>query len=192
MNLEEEKSLAGCCGIFCGLCTKYQSKAPSRCIGCRLGEQHSWCSIYKCCAVKKELETCIECAEYPCEKYMRRKWGTDQVSRVAQNDLERIKGFGLVTWIGEQRERRLLVEELLANYNDGRSMSFYCLACTLMPVDLIRQALVEINKLPLGDYDVTARAKALKSVIQELASKYGIELKLRKKPAAATDNVVRF
>jgi len=31
--VEEERNLIGCCGIFCGLCTKYQSKAPSRCIG---------------------------------------------------------------------------------------------------------------------------------------------------------------
>ena len=179
MNLMEEKDLASCCGIFCGLCTKYQSKAPSRCIGCRLGEQHSWCSIYMCCAVKKQFETCIECAEYPCEKYARRKWGSDQVSRVAQEELERIKKFGLVTWLGEQRERRLLLEELLANYNEGRSMSFYCLACTLMSITLIKQALAEIKAMPLDDSDMKAKAKTVRSVIQELASKSGIELKSR-------------
>jgi len=47
MEATEEFNLAGPCGIFCGLCTKYQSKAPSRCLGCRLGEQHSWCSFYR-------------------------------------------------------------------------------------------------------------------------------------------------
>ena len=184
MNPAEAKNLAGCCGIFCGLCAKYQSKAPSRCIGCRLGEQHSWCSIYMCCVAKKGLETCIECTEYPCERYVRRQWGADQVSRVAQEDLERIRRVGLEVWLEEQRERRLLVEELLADYNEGRSMSFYCLACILMPIPLVKEALAEIRAMPLDDSDVKGKAKALRSIIQELASKSDIELKLRKKPAA--------
>ena len=164
MNLVEEIDLAGCCGIFCGLCTKYQSKAPSRCIGCRLGEQHSWCSIYKCCVVKKDLVTCIECDEYPCERYVRRKWGTDQMSRMAEISLEQIKETGMEAWLEEQRKRRLLVEELLENYNDGRSMSFYCLSCTLMPLDLLNEALIEIKAMSIDDSDIKAKAKVLKSV----------------------------
>jgi hypothetical protein len=182
MDLGEEMNLAGCCGIFCGLCTKYQSKAPSRCIGCRLGEQHSWCSIYKCCVMKRGLLTCIECDDHPCERYVRRKWGMDQQSRVAQDNLERIKKVGLEPWLEEQRERRLMVEELLTNYNEGRSMSFYCLACTLMPIDLISEASAEIRTMPVDDSDVEARAKALRLIIQELASKSDIELRSRRKP----------
>ena len=130
-----------------------------------------------CCVVKKGFETCIECAEYPCERYVRRKWGTDQVSRVAQESLERIKRVGLEVWLEEQRERHLLVEELLANYNEGRSMSFYCLACTLIPVTLVKEALVEIKAMPIDDSDIKAKARALRLIIQELASKSGIELK---------------
>jgi hypothetical protein len=57
--------------------------------------------------MKRVLVTCIECDEYPCERYARRKWGTDQESRVAQENLERIKGVGLEAWLEEQRERRL-------------------------------------------------------------------------------------
>jgi len=136
-----------------------------------------------CCVVKKGFETCIECAEYPCERYVRRKWGTDQVSRVAQEDLARIKSIGLEAWLEEQGERRLLVEELLTHYNEGRSMSFYCLACTLMPITLVKEALTGIKARPLDDSAIKTKAKTLKSIIQELASKSGIELKLRKKPA---------
>ncbi len=177
MNPAELKNLAGCCGIFCGLCTKYQSGAPSRCIGCRLGEQHSWCSIYMCCVAKNRLENCMECVDYPCERYVRRKWGTDQLSRVAQGNLERIGQFGLETWLEEQEERRLLVEELLADYNAGRSMSFYCLACTLMPVALVREALADVKALPLDGSDLRATAKGLRSIIPRLASTTAIELK---------------
>lgn len=177
MNSLGEKNLVGCCGLRCGLCAKYQSKAPSRCIGCRLGEQHSWCSIYSCCEVKNGFEICIECVDYPCETYVRRRWGTDQVSRVAQQDMERIRKSGLETWLEEQRERRLLLEELLASYNEGRSMSFYCLACALMPIALITEALAEAEAVPLDGPDLKAKANGLRSIIHRLASESGIELK---------------
>jgi len=183
--VEEESNLVGCCGIFCGLCTKYQSKAPSRCIGCRLGEQHLWCSIYRCCVMKRGFTTCIECDEYPCERYVRRSWGTDQESRVAQENLKRIKRVGLQVWLEEQRERRLLVEELLDNYNEGRSMSFYCLACTLMPPNLVSKAVDEAREILINNQvdasDIKARAKTVKLVIQDSAAQGSIDLRLRKK-----------
>ena len=183
--VEEERNLAGYCGIFCGLCTKYQSKAPSRCIGCRLGEQHLWCSIYRCCVMKQGVSTCIECDEYPCERYVRRAWGTDQESRVAQENLERIKRVGLQVWLEEQRERRLLVEELLDTYNEGRSMSFYCRACTLMSPNLVSKAVDEAREIlannQADDSDIKAKAKTVKLVIQDLAAQCGIELRLGKK-----------
>jgi len=131
-----------------------------------------------CCEVKKGFEVCIECTDYPCERYVRRSWGTDQVSKVAQQDMERIGRSGLETWLDEQRERRLLLEELLANYNDGRSMRFCCLACTLMPIALIREALAEAKAMPLNGSDLKAKAKGLRSIAHRLASKSGIELKL--------------
>lgn len=181
MNLVEEKNLAGCCGIFCGLCTKYQSKAPSRCLGCRLGEQHSWCSTYRCCVMKRGLVTCIECDDYPCERLLRIHWASDQESRTAQKNLERIREAGLEVWLGEQRERRLLLESLLDNYNDGRSMSFYCIASALMPVELMSRAVNEM--LATGsssDLDMKGKARA---IIEDSASKSGVELKLRKTSA---------
>jgi hypothetical protein len=178
VGLVEEKNLVGCCGLFCGLCAKYQSKAPSKCVGCRFGEQHSWCSIFVCCEVKKRFVTCVECADYPCERYIRRRWGTDQVSRVAHQDMERIRRSGLETWLEEQRERRLLLEELLAGYNEGRSMRFYCLAGTLLPIAHIKEALNEAKAMPLNGSDLKAKAKNLKLIIRRLASKSGIESKL--------------
>ena len=184
-DLREESNLAGPCGIFCGLCIKYQSKAPSRCLGCRLGEQHSWCSIYRCCVMKKEFATCLECEEYPCERYSRRGWEEDQQTRVAQDSLNSIKKAGIESWLYEQKERRLAVEELLDNYNDGRSMSFYCLACTLMPVNLINQAVDEMKQRlsdnQIDNLDMKAKAKALRAIIHDLASESGIDLKPKNK-----------
>lgn len=185
MDTVEEINLAGCCGIFCGLCTKYQSKSPSRCIGCRSGEQHSWCSIYRCCVTKKGLTTCAECEEYPCERYSRRGWGTDQWSRTAQESLNSIRETGMEDWLEKQRKRRLLVEHLLQNYNEGRSMSFYCLATMLMPLELINGALDKLNKglasNQLNRADMKTKAKTLRGIIQGVAQQHGIELRLKQK-----------
>jgi hypothetical protein len=155
-----------------------------------LGEQHSYCSVYRCCVVKRGLFTCADCDEYPCERLLRVlgvEEGLDSFlsHEPALSNLNRIREAGLGTYLEEQRERRLLVEHLLANYNEGRSMSFYCVACTLMPPDLIRQAIGERERLLASDQvdasDLKAKAKAMRSSIQGLASQADIDLKLRKK-----------
>jgi len=88
-------------------------------------------------------------------------------------------------WLEEQRRRRLLLENLLTNYNEGRSMSFYCLAVALMPSGLIDKAISELKgKLAsnqIDNSDIKAKATALRGIIQGLAQEHGIELKLRKK-----------
>jgi hypothetical protein len=190
MTVLEEEHLAGCCGLYCGLCPKFQSKAPSRCLGCHLGEQHSYCSVYRCCVSKRGLFTCADCDEYPCERLLGVLGvgeGLDSFisHKPALPNLDRIREVGLEMYLEEQRERRLLVEQLLADYNEGRSMSFYCAACALMPPGLIRQAIDEIERL-LADkqsdgLDLKAKAKAMRATIQNLASQAGIDLRLRKK-----------
>ena len=78
-----------------------------------------------------------------------------------------------------------MLENLLNNYNDGRSKSFYCLAAALIPPELIDEAINELKGSLAGNqidsWDVKAKAKALKAIIQGLAQEHGIELKLRKK-----------
>ena len=167
------------------MCSKYQSKAPSRCIGCRLGEQHSWCSIYRCCVRKKGFTTCAECEEYPCERYSRRAWGTDRQTRTAQASLDNINEIGMKDWLKEQRRRRVVLEDLLNNYNEGRTMSFYCLATMLMPPELVGEAVTKLKESLVSNQiessDKKAKAKALREIIQALAQDHGIELRLRQK-----------
>lgn len=190
MTMLEEKHLAGCCGLYCGLCPRFQSTAPSRCPGCQLGEQHAYCSVYRCCVTKRGLFTCADCHEYPCERLLRVLGVEEDLDsfishKPALPNLDRIREAGLETYLGEQRERRLLVEQLLADYNEGRSMGFYCAACALMPPGLIRQAIGEMEQLltskQVNDLDLKAKARIMKSLVRELASKSGIDLQLRKK-----------
>ncbi len=175
---QTKNDLIGACGIYCGLCTKYQSRAKSRCIGCKVGEQHSWCSIWNCCVKRHGLETCNECSEiFNCAIFLRRKvaeWIP------AADNLLQIKEVGLENWLKEQKERQALVEELLQNYNEGRSMSFYCKACTRMPVNLINDAMEEAKKKIMSEkidnFDIKSRAKILKSIIKDMAIKSSINM----------------
>ena len=65
-------------------------------------------------------------------------------------------------------------------------MSFYCVACALMPPALIRQAIGEMETMlaskQVDGSNLKAQAKAMRSSIQGLASHASIDLKLRKKP----------
>jgi len=100
-------------------------------------------------------------------------------------NLNRIRDAGLEIHLAEQKERRLLVEHLLVNYNEGRSMSFYCRACTLMPPAMIRDAMSDMDAMLAADRvdssDIKAKAKAMKSSIKTRAEKAAISLRLRKK-----------
>jgi hypothetical protein len=178
MKRSDAKNLIGCCGLYCGLCNKYQSKAPSRCIGCRLGEQHSWCSIWNCCVKKHGFENCTECNEiFNCPIFLRRKvieWIP------AADNLRQIKKAGLETWLKEQKERQTLLEGLLRNFNEGRSMNLYCKVCARMPIDLISKA-IEQTKENLANEkidksDMKSKAKAFKLVVRDLALEFGINL----------------
>ena len=178
MKNSEAKNLIGCCGLYCGLCNKYQSTAPSRCIGCQLGEQHSWCSIWNCCVKKRGYENCTECDQvFNCTIFIRRK-----VARwiPAFDNLRRIKESGLKNWLKEQKERQALAEELLGNYNEGRSMSFYCKACARMPINLINDAVKESDKKiaseEIDKTDIKAKAKILKSALKYKAVMYNINM----------------
>jgi len=135
--------------------------------------------------VKKGFTTCIECKEFPCERYSRRGWGTDKWSQIALQNLESIKETGMENWVEEQRKRRLLLENLLANYNEGRSMSFYCRAALLMPPEAIEKAINEFKEKvatnQVDSSDIKGKAKALGGIIQGLAQEAGIELKPGKK-----------
>jgi hypothetical protein len=178
MKNSEAKNLIGCCGLYCGLCNKYQSKAPSRCIGCKLGGQHSWCSIWNCCVKKHQFETCTECEEvFRCTIFVRRK--VEEWIPAADN-LRQIKAVGLENWLDEQTERQALVEALLQSFNEGRSMSFYCKICARMTIDSINEAIEETREKlrieKVDESDMKSKAKILKTVIKDIALKANVSL----------------
>ena len=83
-------------------------------------------------------------------------------------------------WLEEQRQRQVLFEGLLQNYNEGRSMSFYCKTCTRMPINLINEAMKEAKKKivseKIGKSDIKSKAKIMKSLIKDMAVKSNINM----------------
>jgi hypothetical protein len=127
---------------------------------------------------KHGFETCTECDEvFNCKIFVRRKV-TEWIPAV--DNLRRIKESGLKNWLKEQKERQALVEELLDNYNEGRSMSFFCKACARMPIELVNRAIKEAKKKLLSEKvdksDMKSKAKIIKATIEDLASKANINL----------------
>jgi hypothetical protein len=179
--------LVGACGLYCGLCPRYQSKSKSRCPGCSSGRMGAYCSVYRC-ASKRGYLTCAECPEYPCTRLKRTlkiDEGLDSfiTHRAALDNLDNIRKFGLESFLNEQRERRLLAERLIAGYNAGRSTTLYCTACTLLPTRVITQAIDRVEKQvstsAMKRDDRKALAKRMRLELNDLARRLDIDLSLR-------------
>jgi hypothetical protein len=72
------------------------------------------------------------------------------------------------------------LEYLLANYDEGRSKSFYCTSCQLVPLDKLKEALKEAETEITRDTPLKEKAGTLRSLISQVAGGLGIDLRLRK------------
>ncbi len=89
-------------------------------------------------------------------------------------DLEKMQRIGAESYDAEQVEKRRILDRLLAEYNDGRKKTLFCLAANLLPLEDLRTVFEDTDlQLPIRD-----RAKLMK---KRLKGKSGIELKLRRK-----------
>jgi len=179
-----------CCGLDCGMCPSFHSSGSSRCPGCYgpdFANKHPSCSVITCCVKKKHLEVCAQCAEFPCDKFAKRLDSPADSLLTYKNirhNMTFIKEQGLPKFLEQQKQRMTLLERMLSNYNEGRSKSMYCIAATLLPIDRLPAALneaeIKIKNAKLDTNDVKGRAQILHDMLNAIALKEGIELKLRK------------
>ena len=175
----------GCCGIDCGLCPRFYTKGDSVCPGCGgddFKNKHPSCGFLTCCAIKNRCEVCSHCNEYPCVRFEAEKEGYDSFvsHRKVFDNQEFIKNCGIEKFIVNQKRRMDILRGFLSEFDDGRSKSFYCISCTLLPENTLK----EIHEFSSGispRLDLKDRCKMLKKYISETADRMGIDLKLRKK-----------
>ena len=95
-------------------------------------------------------------------------------------NLNLIKEHGIEKFIGQQKKRIELLEKMLANFNDGRSRSFYCKSAALLDLatleNVMDKAIQKIKTDNIKPNDTKTRAKILKDILSEVGLKQGVEL----------------
>jgi len=185
----KEYPTIACCGLDCGLCPVYYTKGPSRCPGCcgpDFHNKHPSCSIITCCVKKHNFKTCAECDEFPCSKIDKwDKYDSFISHRVSLLNLRLIKEKGLDQFLTQQKKRIELLEEMLEDFNDGRSKSFFCLATALLPIEdlekVFKETIKRIKDEEIDLEDLKTKSNILKENITKLAEDKSIELKLKRK-----------
>ena len=174
----------GCCGIDCGLCPRFYTEGDSTCPGCggmNFNAKHPACGVLSCCVVKNGFEVCSECKDFPCKRFESESAGYDSFVTHQKMfvNLDDIRKYGIELFLETQRIRIDILNDLLANYNDGRMKSFFCQSCALLPVDKLQGIHAFTKKV--NDPKVKERSKKAKEAIAKIADSLNIELKLKRK-----------
>ena len=174
--------IVAACGLDCGLCPRFYTEGPSRCPGCAgpgFFTKHPTCSFITCCVRQKGFEVCAECSEFPCPKF---KTGAEY-SRMNESssypscrkilpNLFFIKRHGIAQFIRRQRARMRMLKVMIAEYNDGRSRSFFCRAAVFLESASLHASMLKAGKLiqerGIRKNDMKSRATILRSVLLPL------------------------
>ncbi len=168
------------CGLNCLLCPM---NLGGYCPGCGGGAGNQSCAVARCALEQGGVEFCTQCGQFPCARY-RKLLEYDSFiphSRMVR-DLERAGELGTEVYITQLKERRAILDQLLAGYNDGRRKSFYCLAVYLLEPDSLRRAFAEICGAVPADSSVKEKAITAVGILKKAAEADGVTLNVNKKP----------
>lgn len=183
MNVKYPKT--GICGLSCRLCPHYHTDGSSRCGGCKTESRMGAGCPFITCALKKGIEFCWDCNEHKtCEKWAKhRKAGKKADSfkcyQKLEDDIAFVQKNGIEAFEKTQKKRERLLREMLQEFNEGRSKSYYCIAATVMETGELEGALAEAGKNSAGS-EIKERSRVLHALLDEFARKRNYVLKLRK------------
>ena len=84
-----------------------------------------------------------------------------------------IKEHGVEKFVGQQKRRIRLLETMIADFDDGRSKSFYCKSAALLDVTTLESSLDKaIQKIETDNIkpnDTKTKAKILKGILSGIA-----------------------
>lgn len=81
----------------------------------------------------------------------------------------------------ELNEKVEVLEKLLKNYDDGRRKGFYCVAVNLLSLQDVKAVMGQIEYEVALEMPLKMKAAAVVRLLEVMADKRGISLKLRKK-----------
>jgi hypothetical protein len=154
----------------------------SRCPGCagpNFFAKHPSCSFITCCVKKKNLEVCAECSDFPCSKFKSdeeyqqlNESSSYPSSKKVMPNLYFIREHGIAKFAEQQKGRIKLLETMIANFNDGRSRSYFCKASCLLDLETLRssvhKATLEIKAKKIKQNDVKSKARVFKTILDEI------------------------
>jgi hypothetical protein len=91
-----------------------------------------------------------------------------------------IQKNGIEEFVRREMEKQEFLRHLINDYDEGRSKSFYCTSCQLIPLDRLREALAEAEAEIAEGADIKERARLVRAAISNMADSLQIDLKLRK------------
>ena len=153
------------------------------CPGCGGGAGNQSCAIAKCSLEHGGVPFCWECPEYPCSRFDGFDDGDSFVShRNRRQDITQAREVGLEAYLAQLEEKRAILEELLAGYNDGRRKTLFNTAVCLLPLEDLQSVMASLDSRPeLTGQPVKERALAAAELLRQAADRRGVSLKLRKK-----------
>jgi hypothetical protein len=143
------------------------------------------CPFITCAVKKKGIEFCWNCEESTiCDKWRKhRESGKQHDSFTCYQKLEDnilfIQKSSVDEFEKEQRTRERLLKEMLQEFNEGRSKSFYCIASTVLDIDELENALGEAKNQSEG-LETKEKTKILHQLLNKIAERRSCSLKLRK------------
>lgn len=174
------------CGLSCRLCPHYHTEGTSRCGGCKTESRTcAGCPFITCALKKKGVEFCWDCEEQEtCEKWKKhREAGKRKDSfkcyQTLEDDIAFVQKNGVAAFENLQQKRECLLKEMLAEFNEGRSKSYYCIAATVLTITELEKALAEAKKKSLG-LPLKEKAGVLHALLDKVARQRNSLLKLRK------------
>ena len=175
----------GICGLSCRLCPHYHTEGASRCGGCKTEFRMGAGCPFITCAQKKGIEFCWDCEEKKtCEKWAKHREAAKKADsfkcyQKLEEDIACIQKNGVDEFEEMQKKREHLLKEMLREFNEGRSKSYYCIAVTVMEIGESEEALTQARKNSDG-LEMKAKSKVLHSILDEIAEQRNYFLKLRK------------
>ncbi len=176
----------GICGLSCRLCPNYHTEGESKCGGCKSAyRMGAGCPFITCAVKKKGLEFCWQCAESDaCEKWRKhREASREHDSFVCYQKLEAniafIRQHGVAAFQETQQNRERLLDEMLRDFNEGRSKRYYCVAATVLEIEELETALAQAGENSTG-LAIKDKAKVLHAILDEIAENRRYCLRLRK------------
>ena len=176
-----EETRFSLCGLNCCLCSMHLG---GYCPGCGGGAGNQNCAMARCSLEHGGVPFCWECPEYPCHRYEGFDDGDSFVPhRNRQQDIARVQELGLEAHLARLEEKRVLLEELLAHYNDGCRKTLFNTAVYLLPLEDLQFVMAVLDGRPeLEGQPIKERTLAAVELLQAAADRRGISLKLNKKP----------